>query len=172
MTVQVELDGTTRTIDVQRAAGGEEGAWSITVDGAAVAADVASPTPDTISLLIGGRSWTFTWQLDATTPAGSRLWVAGSGHEAIATVRDPRRLSALRPVEPSGTARLLAPMAGKVVRLLAAVGDPIEAGQGVVVLEAMKMQNEVRSPKSGTLRALAVTAGATVAPGALLAEIE
>ncbi|HVA65150.1 MAG TPA: biotin/lipoyl-containing protein [Terriglobales bacterium] len=169
MKFEVEIGGRTRALDLDR---GASGGWAISIDGSPVPADVTAVGDHGLSLLIDGRSWTFHWALDATTPAGSRLWVAGGGHEAIATVRDPRRLSALRPVEPSGTARLLAPMAGKVVRLLAAVGDPIEAGQGVVVLEAMKMQNEVRSPKSGTLRTLAVTAGSTVAPGALLAEIE
>jgi len=168
MTFQVELNGKTRAIGVQRGPGG---AWSVTVDGAEIPCDVAFPRADTISLLIAGRSWTFTWDL-AAAAADSSLWLASGRSEAVATVRDPRRLSALRPIEPSGPARLLAPMAGKVVRLLAAIGDPIEAGQGVVVLEAMKMQNEVRSPKSGTLRSLAVAAGATVAPGNLLAEIE
>ena len=170
MTYQVEIEGTTRAIDVQRHA---NAGWSITIDGTTVAADVVAAGAHTFSILIDGRSFTFHWELAEAAAAGPRFWIAGSdGREAVATVRDPRRLTALRPLEMPGPARLLAPMAGKVVRLLAAVGDPIEAGQGVLVLEAMKMQNEVRSPKSGTLRALAVASGTTVVPGALLAEIE
>lgn len=169
MIVQVEIDGRMRALGVQRA---PTGAVSVTVDGEPVDADVAQAGDHTLLLLIAGRVFTFTWDLDTLSAAGPRLWIAGGGREAIAAVRDPRRLSALRAVEPSGPARLAAPMAGKVVRLLAAVGESVEAGQGVLVLEAMKMQNEVRSPKSGILRALAVSAGSTVATGALLAEID
>lgn len=165
MKYQVEIANRVREIALERRADGE---WQLTVEGEPVAADIAWVDANTVSLLIAGRSWTFALERSSQ----GEVWIAGAGREATAAVRDPRRLNALGTVEPSGPARLIAPMAGKVVRLLAGVGDAVEAGQGVVVLEAMKMQNEVRSPKSGTLRALAVTAGATVATGALLAEID
>ena len=59
-------------------------------------------------------------------------------------------------------------MPGKVVRLLAKAGDAVEAGQGLLVVEAMKMQNEIRSPKSGTVERVLVTEGQTVNAGEVL----
>jgi biotin carboxyl carrier protein len=63
-------------------------------------------------------------------------------------------------------------MPGKVVRVLASIGDALEAGQPVLVIEAMKMQNELKSPKRGMLKKLNVTAGAAVEAGQALAEVE
>ena len=71
-----------------------------------------------------------------------------------------------------GLAELRAPMPGKVVKLLVEEGDVVEAGQGLLVIEAMKMQNEMRSPKSGTIEKLAVEEGMTVSSGDLLAAVE
>jgi biotin carboxyl carrier protein len=62
-------------------------------------------------------------------------------------------------------------MAGKVVRLLVKSGDQVEVGQGLLVVEAMKMQNEIRSPKSGTVEILQVNEGQTVNAGEVLASI-
>ena len=66
----------------------------------------------------------------------------------------------------------MAPMPGKVVRLLCAAGDQVTAGQGVAVVEAMKMQNEVQSPKAGQVLELRVREGQTVNAGEVLAVIE
>ena len=63
-------------------------------------------------------------------------------------------------------------MPGKVVRILSPVGTQVEAGQGVIVVEAMKMQNEIKSPKAGVVQRIAVTEGAAVESGALLAVVE
>jgi biotin carboxyl carrier protein len=63
-------------------------------------------------------------------------------------------------------------MSGRVVRVLAQVGDTVEANQGIVVIEAMKMQNELKSPKAGTVAELRVAPGGTVAAGDVLAVIE
>ena len=67
---------------------------------------------------------------------------------------------------------IAAPMPGKVVRLLVAEGDAVEAGQGLLVVEAMKMQNEMKAPKPGTVVSLTAREGATVAAGEVLAAIE
>ena len=72
----------------------------------------------------------------------------------------------------SGPARIVAPMPGRVVRILAAVGQEVQAGQGVVVIEAMKMENEVRAPRGGLVREVSVEEGASVEAGALLAVVE
>jgi biotin carboxyl carrier protein len=63
-------------------------------------------------------------------------------------------------------------MPGKVVRVLARAGEVIQAGQGILVIEAMKMQNEVRAPKAGTLKSIVAQQGANVNAGEVLATIE
>ena len=60
-------------------------------------------------------------------------------------------------------------MPGKVVRLLVSQGDPVEAGQGIAVVEAMKMQNEMKSARAGTVISLSVKEGDTVSAGQVLA---
>jgi biotin carboxyl carrier protein len=63
-------------------------------------------------------------------------------------------------------------MPGKILRTLVAAGSPVEAGQGLVVMEAMKMENELRAPRAGTVRAVHVQEGQTVETGTLLAVVE
>jgi acetyl/propionyl-CoA carboxylase alpha subunit len=168
MTYEIQIGERVARLKLER---GEGGGWTILLDGEPLAADIASPTCDTLSLLIAGRSYSFAWARGGGNGGGA-IWLAGGGRSAEIGVRDPRQAQARHQVQLAGRARLHAPMAGKVVKLLAAPGAVLEAGQGVVVLEAMKMQNEVRSPKAGTLLSLAVAAGDTVATGALLAEVE
>ena len=71
-----------------------------------------------------------------------------------------------------GLAKLCAPMPGKVVKILVEEGSTVKANQGIVVIEAMKMQNEMRSPKSGIVQKIAVEEGTTVDSGALLVVVE
>ena len=71
-----------------------------------------------------------------------------------------------------GLAELHAPMPGKVVKILVEEGSTVKANQGIVVIEAMKMQNEMRSPKAGTVQKIPVEEGTTVEAGALLAVVE
>jgi biotin carboxyl carrier protein len=87
---------------------------------------------------------------------------------------DPRRLRGRRVAggQDAGRAAISAPMPGKVVRVLVEQGQQVEAGQPVVVVEAMKMQNELKSPKAGTVAELRVEQGATVNAGDVLAVIE
>jgi biotin carboxyl carrier protein len=73
---------------------------------------------------------------------------------------------------PEGQQPLTAPMPGKVVRVLCAAGDDVSAGQGVVVVEAMKMQNEIKSPKDGRVTEIRVSEGATVTANQVLAIVE
>jgi biotin carboxyl carrier protein len=63
-------------------------------------------------------------------------------------------------------------MPGKIVRVLVSQGDAVEAGAGVLVVEAMKMQNEIKSPKKGTIQKIMVGEGAAVNPGDVLAIVE
>lgn len=87
---------------------------------------------------------------------------------------DPKRLSHTQAAGAlaTGRAALTAPMPGRVVRVLVEVGGRVEAGVGVIIVEAMKMQNEMKAPKAGTVVALNAEAGTTVNAGDVLAVIE
>jgi biotin carboxyl carrier protein len=100
------------------------------------------------------------------------VWVGAD--EYAVTLTDPKHLRGARVAggHDAGRAQVSAPMPGKVVRVLVERGQAVEAGAGVVVVEAMKMQNELKSPKSGTVVELRAQAGATVNAGELLAVIE
>jgi biotin carboxyl carrier protein len=90
------------------------------------------------------------------------------------TLTDPKRLRTAQSAaaQADGSAQIVAPMPGKVVRVLVEQGAPVEAGQGLLVVEAMKMQNEMKSPRDGRVAELHTSAGATVNAGDLLAVIE
>lgn len=87
---------------------------------------------------------------------------------------DPKRFRGAADADATadGIAEILAPMPGKIVRVLASVGDEIKSGDGVIVVEAMKMQNEMKSPKDGTVKEIRTQAGDTVNGGDVLAIIE
>jgi len=94
------------------------------------------------------------------------------GYRFEMEVRDPRRWSrkdAARGAD--GLETVAAPMPGKIVRVLVAPGDEVEAGQGLLVVEAMKMQNEMKASRAGRILSVTVKAGATVAAGEVLATI-
>jgi pyruvate carboxylase subunit B len=102
------------------------------------------------------------------------LWVDGYRFETEALderMRSIRDLS-VASAAPAGPAPILAPMPGLIVRVSVAVGDKVEAGQGVVVMEAMKMENELRTAASGTVRSVEVSPGTAVEKGALLVALD
>jgi len=72
----------------------------------------------------------------------------------------------------AGIVELRAPMPGKVVRVLVSEGAAVQAHQGILIVEAMKMQNEIKSPKSGIVRKIRVASDAAVNAGAILAVVE
>jgi biotin carboxyl carrier protein len=137
------------------------------LDGSERGADVALAEPGVYSILIDGRSY------DAMVErTGDSFVVLLGGHRFEIEVRDPRRWSRKSALRGHGIATLSAPMPGKVVRVLVAAGDPVEAGQGVLVVEAMKMQNEMKAPRAGRVVSLLVQEGSTVTAGETLATIE
>ena len=95
-------------------------------------------------------------------------------HNYAITVIDPKRLRSAQSLgaHDHGVAEIVAPMPGRIVRVLVEVGTQVEGGAGIVVVEAMKMQNEMKSPKAGTVIAINVEAGSTVNAGDVLAIIE
>jgi biotin carboxyl carrier protein len=101
----------------------------------------------------------------------SELRAMTGGREFRIVIRDEREWRRKRgsTVEAEGRQQVLAPMPGKIVRVLVKTGDAVRAGQGLVVVEAMKMQNEIRTPKSGTIDRVAVVEGQTVTAGEVVA---
>ncbi|HMH85808.1 MAG TPA: biotin/lipoyl-containing protein [Gemmatimonadaceae bacterium] len=102
------------------------------------------------------------------------LWVDGYRFETEALderTRSIRDLSAAT-AGPTGPAPIIAPMPGLIVRVNVSVGDRVEAGQGLVVMEAMKMENELRAIAPGTVRSVEVSPGTAVEKGALLVALE
>ena len=138
-----------------------------TVDGRLVETDALQISGNAYSVLIGGRSLEVTVE-----EALDGLLLHANRREFHVEIFDPRswRRGRGAGIELEGRQQLIAPMPGKIVRVLVAAGQQVNAGQGLLVIEAMKMQNEIRSPKSGTVEKLAKE-GQTVNAGEILAII-
>jgi biotin carboxyl carrier protein len=100
------------------------------------------------------------------------LWVKIGGNQFSTMVIDRKHRRPTAEHRTEGRQNLTAPMPGKVVRVLLSQGDDVAAGQGVVVVEAMKMQNEIKSPKSGRVVEIRVTEGASVNANQILAVVD
>ena len=164
MTYEIAIDGTSYRLDLSQ----EEGLWSCRVDGHEVEIDAVLARPNVLSLRLGNKAY----EVKCERVGGDvHIWV-GSQRFA-AEVRDPRSLRGrARAMDDHGPKKLTAPMPGKVVRVLLSPGTEVEAGAGVLVVEAMKMQNEVKSPKKGTIQKILVSEGAAVNAGDVLAIVE
>jgi biotin carboxyl carrier protein len=160
---EIELDGKLRSVESFHT--GERARW--TIDGRALDANAVEVSPGIYSILIGGKSF----EARVESKSDSELHVTVAGHEFNAAIRNPRKWKRNRAAgaEAEGRQQVTAPMPGKIVLVLVKTGEAVDAGQGIVVVEAMKMQNEIRSPKSGTVERLLVVAGQTVNAGELVA---
>jgi biotin carboxyl carrier protein len=164
MTYDITIDGKHYRLDLRRA----EGRWFCHLDGREIEVDAVVARPDVLSLRIGNQAY----EVKCERVAGEmHLWV-GSARFAV-EVRDPRSLRGrVRAQDEQGPRKLTAPMPGKIVRVLLSQGAEVEAGAGVLVMEAMKMQNEIKSPKKGTIQKVLVSEGAAVNAGDVLAIVE
>jgi biotin carboxyl carrier protein len=106
--------------------------------------------------------------------AGKSFEIVLRGRSYNVVIIDPKRLRSgqTSAAHHAGVAEIVSPMPGKVVRVLAAAGVNVEAGAGIIVVEAMKMQNEMKAPKAGVVVSINVAEGATVNAGDVLAVIE
>jgi biotin carboxyl carrier protein len=137
-------------------------------DGPERVADVRTPEPGVYSILLDGQSYD-AWAEE--TPAG--LVVMIDGHRFEIRVLDPRRWRRKSAgAAGEGPQAVAAPMPGKVVRVLVKAGDAVAAGQGLVVVEAMKMQNELRAGRAARVLTVSAMEGATVAAGEVLVTLE
>jgi biotin carboxyl carrier protein len=165
MTYEISIDGKEYRLELNRA----EGRWQCVLDGERVEVDAVIARPNVMSILIGGTAYEIKRE---RTASDMHLWVK-SARFAV-DVRDPRSLRGRRAKGAGieGPQKLLAPMPGKIVRVIVPAGQEVEAGHGVLVIEAMKMQNELKSPKKGTVKQIMVAEGASVSAGEVLAIVE
>jgi biotin carboxyl carrier protein len=166
MLYNVTIDGNHYRLDLNRA--NDNARWSCHLNGQEIEVDAVLARPDLLSLRLGNLAY----EVKSERVAGDfYLWV-GSARFA-AEVRDPRSLRGrTRSGDDRVPKKIVAPMPGKVVRLLVREGDEVEAGAGVAVVEAMKMQNEIKSPNRGTVRKILVGENAAVNAGDVLAIVE
>ncbi|HWF11662.1 MAG TPA: biotin/lipoyl-containing protein [Bryobacteraceae bacterium] len=140
---------------------------AIRIDGTIVEAsdaDVVEVEPGVYSILANGASFEARVGANEVTIAGQTLTFE---------IDDPRRWKGAKQAAGShGRMSLTAAMPGKIVRMLVAVGDEVVAGQGIMVVEAMKMQNELKTPRDGRVTAIEVSENESVNAGAMLAVIE
>jgi biotin carboxyl carrier protein len=165
MVYEIIVSGTPHRLEFEKGAGG----WECRIDGRAIPIDAVIPRRDVLSLLVDGRSYEIKREQTATD---LHMWV-GSARFAV-EVRDPRSMRSRQKAagDEKGPRKIIAPMPGRIVRVLVAENSAVEAGQGIVVVEAMKMQNEIKSPKNGVVKKLLATPGAAVNPGDVLAIVE
>lgn len=167
MKLRVEVDGQNYTLDLRP--NGEHPEY--TLHGASAVsgtASVAEVIPGVFSVLLGGTSFAVRV---AQRGEDLEVWVGPQRHTiCIADARD--RAGKDNKIAAAGPMEIRAQMPGRVIKLLAALGANVTAGQGVIVVEAMKMQNEMKSPRDGIVSKILVTEGATVAAGETLVVIQ
>lgn len=159
----------THRVELKRSA--DASSWDCRVDGQPYPFDGSQPEADILSLLVGGRSYEV--RRDGTGLSND-LNILVSGRRFAVEISDPRSLRGRKTKAGAteGPKKIKAPMPGKVVRILAAEGSEVEAGQSVIVIEAMKMQNELKSPKAGRVKKILAPEGAAVNAGDALAIVE
>src|SRR5205085_3826554 len=168
MKLTAEIAGTEHTLAFER-----DGARIFAeVDGRRYELEARAVEPGVWLLQAGGRVYECRVAGDAATDEAREV-IVGQQTFQLALI-DPKRLrhTASAGAHAGGRAPLQAAMPGKIVRVLVETGAQVEAGDALVVVEAMKMQNELKAPKAGTVVELHATAGATVNAGDVLAVVE
>jgi biotin carboxyl carrier protein len=162
MVYDISISGKIHRLELQRT----EGSWRFRLDGLEISADVEQIDPETLSILVGGKSF------EVRREADGKISLHGRRYDV--SVDDPRSWRGRKRAGAGneGPHKLTASMPGRIVRVLASEGDKISAGQSIAVVEAMKMQNEIKSLKQGTLKKLLARVGMNVHAGEVLAVVE
>jgi biotin carboxyl carrier protein len=164
MKYEAEIDGQTLSLELEE----RDGRVSVVMDGRLYEVEVVRPEAGVYQLFVGDK----VYEARVSSVDGETLKINLRGRLFSANIIDRKHR---RPGADSGDESqklLVAPMPGKVVRLLLNPGDEVAAGQGVVIVEAMKMQNEIKSPKAGRLLEVRVGEGDTVSANQTLAIVE
>jgi biotin carboxyl carrier protein len=170
MRFQVEIGAKLRAITVEP----HGGMYKVTIDGRAHLVDVRRIDGDTLSLLVQGNGQPLPVRSveAALVPAGSpgEFDVHLAGYQLPARLRNgsPGRASLPAGAPSDGPQRVVSPMPGKIVRVLVKPGDEVHARQGLVVVEAMKMENELKAARAGRVGEVAVSEGQSVEAGTVL----
>jgi biotin carboxyl carrier protein len=159
------VDGASHRVEVT----GGAGRYSVRIDGRLLTVDWReSGAFASLLLLPEARSHDV-----AVEPRAGGYRVLVGGDEFVVELHEAGRATGAAVARgPAGPTRLLAPMPGRIVRVLVEAGQQVEAGQGLVVMEAMKMENELRAPRAGRVAEVHALEGRAVETGALLAVVE
>ncbi|MEK7706300.1 MAG: biotin/lipoyl-containing protein [Myxococcota bacterium] len=163
------VDGAEHQVEIIEVAANR---FQVVIDGRTLEVDAQAVGETTLSLLHGSEAYNI--ESEKLADGSENLLVRG--HIVRSEVLDLRRLR-LRQAQasaagPEGPVTITSPMPGKVVAVLVAEEQQVEQGQGLLVIEAMKMENELRSPRAGTVRKLVAKEGAAVEGGAVLCVVE
>ena len=160
---EVDVNGRRRQVNIHRA----DGRFIVALDGREWTIDAAPIDPYTMSLLVGDTSHEVTMSTDSVT---GQLAVTVGGVPLTAALNGRRRWGRTDDGAASGSGpqRLVAPMPGKVVRVLVSPGDTVLSRQALIVIEAMKMENELRAARDGVVTEVHAREGQSVNAGALL----
>jgi biotin carboxyl carrier protein len=173
MNVDVMVNGRPWKVAVERAEQG--GTFTVTIKGTSRVVDASWIDADTLSLIDAGTAREI--RIGARDTGAIGVEFGGKLYEAVISrqKRDVGPTGATGATGASGAigaASVKAPMPGRVVRVLVAVGDLVTAKQAVVVVEAMKMENELRTPREGVVKEVLVEPGAAVETGAVLIVVD
>lgn len=167
MVYDIVIEGRTYHVELTR----QGSRWSGHIDGEAFSVDAMPTARDILSIVEDSGK---AYEVKRERALNGELHMLVGSSRYACEVNDPRSLRTRGAGAGSteGPQKILAPMPGKVVRIIVPEGEAVEAGKGVVVVEAMKMQNELKSPKAGKVQKMLVDEGATVNAGDTLAIIE
>ena len=173
MTFDVQIDGAPARLEVHR----EGDLYRFRLgDQDECEAQLAEVEPGVFSVLLNGRSYeAHAERVDQHRDENRDecAWITVRGRRFRIAITDPRRWTQSRAAARGhDRATIVASMPGKIVRVLVQPGETVAAGQGVIVIEAMKMQNEMKARRAGHVTVVPVREGETVAAGAILATIE
>ena len=165
--LQIDMGGKVRRLELER--GDNPSQFIARLDGEVIEVEATLLKAGVLSIMIAGHAYRCVLE---DTGTGSAVHVAGERFEY--EFQDPRSLRSRRARGDSadGPKPIKAPMPGRVVRILVQPDTQVEAHQGIIVIEAMKMQNELKSPKAGRVVEIRVEPGATVVVGEVLAVID
>jgi biotin carboxyl carrier protein len=171
MTFEIDLDGHARAVSVERLGPSR---YRLLIDGKPHEVDATRIGDFGLSLIVDAGAGVSREVHVAPGGSPAELLVALDGRVVGVTLNGRR--AKRRGVDAVGAAAgertIVAPMPGRIVRVLVGPGDEVAARQGVVVVEAMKMENELRAPKAGRIRDVTVSPGASVEAGRVLVVIE
>jgi biotin carboxyl carrier protein len=171
--LRIDVDGEAHFLEFfpEKKGNGERITYSLDLSpSSSGSASIVETMPGVFSVLLGERS--FLVNVGRGTEGELEVWTSGDERHAISLADMRDRSSRRAKTSGNGPVEVRAQMPGKVIKVLVAAGATVEAGQGLVVVEAMKMQNEMKAPKGGRVARIHAREGATVVAGEPLVVVE